>query len=393
MSDTVRSPSYWDVLVIGSGPAGVAAAIAARSANPSASVLLLDRSEFPRDKCCGDAVLHEGISELARHGVPPQDLLQGYVSTRSLRLITGTRRTVMGRLPVELTVIPRKVFDARLLAAARTAGAVWQHRRVRTVLDRGSHVDVDSDLRAGVVIGADGAESIVRRCIHPPKARHLAIALRGYTRCGPADTPVMAFEPGGGLSYAWSFPSSDGAANVGFGHLIRPGRHPDRATLLHGLHRLMPHARPDPASLRAARLPLSSSRQPVADGRILLCGDAAALVNPLSGEGIYYAISSGLAAGHAAATAPVHAATSYRRTLRRRFAVHQTHASVMASLASSGRVLEAGLLAVGANPLLFTDLAALGLAEGRISGRLMRGLLAQLVSSTAQQMPLIARSR
>lgn len=411
VANTVQSPSWWDVIIIGSGPAGSAAAVAARWVNPSARVLLLDRHDFPRDKCCGDAVLDDGITELAQYGVSPARLLHGYQGTRSLRLITPAGRTVIGQLPTPLTVIPRMVFDARLLGAACGAGAVWRRHRVRSVVDRGSHVEVDG-LRAHVVIGADGAESVVRRSIGTASPRRLAVALRGYTpvTSRAMSVPHMAFEPSGGLSYAWSFPASDGSANVGYGHLLRPGEHADRTALLDGLHRLLPQSlgeqslgeqslgeqslgeqslgersrpepsRVEPASLRAARLPLSTSRQPVADGRVLLAGDAAALVNPLSGEGIYYAINSGLAAGRAAAIAPARAAGTYRGWVQRRYGVHQAHAGVMAALTGSGRVLEAGLLAAGSSPALFADLAGLGLSTGRMTGRLALRLAWQVIT-------------
>lgn len=376
-----QTATWWDLIIVGSGPAGSAAAVAARWANPSARVLLLDRRRFPRDKCCGDAVLNDGIVELARHGVSQRALLQGYQPTRSLQLITTTGRRVFGRLPGEMTVIPRAVFDARLLAAAVDSGAVWRQHRVRSVADRGSYVEVDGHLRARVVIGADGAESSVRRCAAATTPRELAVALRGYERADGREprAPEMAFEPRGRLSYAWRFPASTGVANVGYGHLLRPGEHADRAALLDSLHRLLPDVQPDATSLRAARLPLSTSRQSAARGRVLLTGDAAALVNPLSGEGIYYAISSGLAAGRAAATIPARAAAVYGKWLRRRFGVHHAHAGVLAALTSSSRVLEAGLLAAGENPSLFTDLARLGLADGRITGRLAVGLGRQLL--------------
>lgn len=370
----------WDVIIVGSGPAGSAAAIAARHARPGSSVLLLDRSTFPRDKCCGDAVLAAGLRDLAAHGIPAGDLLAGYGPTRQLRLTSPAGTTTTGHLPDEMTILPRRVFDARLLAAARATGATWQRHTVREIRDHGDHVELDRSLRGRVVIGADGAESIVRRAVGGPTRRDLAVALRGYDPHPGDPYPAMVF--GGqrrGLSYAWRFPASRGPANVGYGHILGAGEPANRATLLVTMRHLLPGVRPDPATLRAHRLPLSTSRQPAARGRLLLAGDAAALINPLTGEGIYYAITSGLAAGAAAVTFPHQAADRYRVALRRRFGVATLHTATMAALTGYGAVFEAGIRAA-TTPGVFDDIAALGLAEGHITGRLVRALLIQLVA-------------
>ena len=85
-------------------------------------------------------------------------------------------------------------------------------------------------------------------------------------------------------AYAWSFPLGDGRANVGYGELLT-GRAPTRAAMLDRMRELLPGLDPAPTRLRAHRLPLSPGRPAVADGRVLLAGDALSLINPLSGEG------------------------------------------------------------------------------------------------------------
>ena len=370
--------AVWDVVIVGSGPAGAAAALGALHARPGASVLLLDRNDFPRDKCCGDAVLGRGLRELEAHGVPATTLAAGYRATRLLRVSNTGGTTMVGRLPDDMIIVPRLVFDARLLTAARAAGATWRRHAVRQVRSEADLVELDGAIRARVVIGADGAESVVRRAVGGSARRQVAVALRGYDPTGPSRFPKMVFDHRDGLSYAWCFPPSNGPANIGYGHLLRSGQSANRAALLDATRRLLPGARPDPATLRAHRLPLSTTRQPVAQGRVLLAGDAAALINPLSGEGIYYAIASGLAAG-AAATNPETAADDYRRTLRRRLGVHLQHTSALAALTASKDVLEAGIRAAAANPRVFDDLARVGLADGRITGRLALALVSQLV--------------
>jgi menaquinone-9 beta-reductase len=376
---TVSTARCWDVVIVGSGPAGCAAALAARHADPSSTVLLVDKSVFPRDKPCGDAVLNLALNELSAVGVSADALLHGYRSTSQMRLTTARGVTVFGRLPEEMTVIPRRVFDARLLAAALAAGVTWRRLVVREVCDRGDHVQLNGRLRAHTVIGADGAESVVRRAVHDPVRRDVAVALRGYDAAPGDDYPTMVFEHRHGLAYAWRFPGSNPVANVGYGHLLRPGERASRGALLATMSRLLPGTRPDPASLRAHRLPLSSTRQRVARGRILLAGDAAALVNPLSGEGIYYAIASGIAAGALAVDGSAGTAARYRSQLNRRFGAHRLHVTLLSTLTASDSVLEAGLVAAGRDGSLFEDLAGIGLADGRISFRLLRGLGCQLL--------------
>jgi geranylgeranyl reductase family protein len=369
----------WDVIIVGSGPAGSAAAIGALHANPTAAVLLLDRSDFPRDKCCGDAVLGSALRELAAHGVRIADLVDGYAPVRGMRLTTPGGATVSGRLPDDIVILPRLVFDARLLAAARAAGATWRRHTVRELRSCGDFVEIDRSLRGRIVVGADGSESVVRPGVGGRARRDLAVALRGYDSMLGEPSPSMVFEQRGGLSYAWRFPSTAGPANVGYGRLLRPGERATRAELQASIRMLLPDVRPDPTTMRAHRLPLSTSRQPTASGRVLLAGDAAALVNPLSGEGIYYAIASGLLAGTAAVAATRDPAARYRAALRRRFGAHMQHAAALAALTTYRTVLEAGIRAAGTRPDVFDDLAAVGLAEGRITGRLIGALLLQLL--------------
>src|SRR5205085_6460562 len=98
------------------------------------------------------------------------------------------------------------------------------------------------------------------------------------------------------------FPVGDGRANVGYGEVIRD-RPPSRLELEQRLGSLLPPAL-RPTSMRGHRLPLSTGRPVVAHGNVLLAGDAASLINPLTGEGIYYAVLSGALAGAAAFAEP-----------------------------------------------------------------------------------------
>jgi flavin-dependent dehydrogenase len=241
-------------------------------------------------------------------------------------------------------------------------------------------VEIDGELRARIVIGADGVESVVRRAIFPPKPRRLAVAIRGYQADVDGHPPTMVLDDRKGLAYAWYFPTRTGPANVGYGHLLTDDQPVTRHSLLTRMHQLLPWAELDPSALRAHRLPLSSAWQPAARGRILLVGDAASLVNPISGEGIYYAIASGLAAGAASVTTPQHAATRYTTALRHQFGRHQRHVALLAAMIRSPAVLEAGVRAAKLRQRVFEDIYALGLVDGPLTPQLVAGIIAELAT-------------
>jgi menaquinone-9 beta-reductase len=391
----VTLSQLWDVVVIGSGPAGTAAAIGALAERPDAAVLLLDRSEFPRDKCCGDGVLSHALDLLAARGVDADALVRGYASSRAISIRSAVGGITAERdLPVPLTIVPRYVLDERLLTAARTAGAEWRRHLVRTVRDAGSYVEVDGRIRTRVLIGADGAESVARRAVVARGTpREIAVAIRGYDRAGAdagTDVPRVVLDKGHGLAYAWRFPITSGPANVGYGYRLAPGESTDRRRLLATLERLLPSAEPDPRTLYAHRLPLSTSKQPVARGRILLVGDAASLINPVSGEGIYYAIKSGLEAGRVAVHDPARAAVRYRAALARQFRVHHVHAEIMSRMIRWDAVVDAGLRAAQQNQQAFDDLALLSLGTGVITPSLAARMGAQFIRAARPRAELTA---
>ncbi|MEH1125973.1 geranylgeranyl reductase family protein [Micromonospora sp. CPCC 206061] len=358
--------TVYDVAVVGAGPAGSCAAIAARRAG--ARVLLLDRAEFPRDKACGDGIAAHALDVLAELGVP--DPVNGYAPVPVLRMVGPGGGAVARALPRPAYTVPRKVFDARLLATAVAIGAEVHTHGVRHLEVRDDLVAIDGEFVARAVVGADGAGSVVRRTLGfaPNPPGHLALAIRGYAPARPEVEQLIVTSAAGWPAYAWSFPVGDGSANIGYGELLR-GRPVSRAHLLDRLARLLPDV--DPAAvtgLRAHHLPLSTRRPPPGRGRIVLAGDALSLINPFTGEGIFYAVLSGALAGTASTSGP-EAAIRYADALGRRLGKHLRHSRVAASLASRRWVVDRAIRAADRDQRVFASLVDLGLGDGLLDRR------------------------
>lgn len=374
----------WDLAVVGAGPAGAAAALGALHASPGLRVALLDRAAFPRDKACGDGVAPHVVDLLAEVGVT--GLLDDRVPVRRLRLDRGPLG-VDRDMSRPAWVVPRTVLDARLVQAAQDAGAELVRHRVRSLDLRAQPVALDSGLEAEVVVGADGAHSVVQRTLGV-RPGPMALALRGYapTPAARSGAQVIAFGTSRQPSYAWSFDRGDGLSNVGYGELLGGGGSPPtRALMLERLEELLPGATVGGSDWSGHHLPLATSHWRPPPGRVLLVGDAAGLVNPMTGEGIYYAVASGLAAGRAAAGAldegrPAEAGRRYAVATRPLLARHLRHVALAARLCRSGAVLDAGLRAAARDSLVFDDLVELGLARGHLTTRTVRGLIGGLVA-------------
>ncbi len=362
---------------------------------PSARVVVLDRAERGRDKVCGDGVAPHTLDVLSGLGVTDVVGDHPAVHRLALQLASGDSPpgVVSGSMRRPAHVVPRAELDERLLRAAEEAGAFFHRWRVRELVPLPRGVLVDGRWRARVVIGADGLHSVVRRAagVGEQPRRHTALAIRGYAPVLPglADEQRIVLAPGKGLAYAWSFPLGDGTANVGYGELLHPGgaagarATPTRAGLLAALDELLPGASTGGRSWRAALLPLSSSRPRQSDGAVLLAGDAASLVNPLTGEGIYYAVLSGSLAGDAAARAltdgsdPGH---RYRSRLRQTLGGHLRETAWLAPGMRLPAFVAAALRAAHRSSAVFDDLVELGLGDGRVRAATVGGLARALVT-------------
>ena len=307
----------YDVLVVGAGPAGSATAI--HLARGGARVLLADRARFPRDKPCGGGVTGRALRQAPCDITP---VVERVVHTFELRLHHGRsfRRTSSEPL---ILMTQRRRLDAHLAEQAVAAGASFRDKARVEQIEIGVNgvtatvggVPVSADL----LVGADGANGVVARATGLDAGIVRGVALEGNVPWQLLDhdryasTAVIEFgAPAGG--YGWLFPKGE-HANLGVGGWAEEGPH------LRGyLGRLARAHSVDPAAItdiRGHRLPMRrlGASNPVRD-RVLLVGDAAGLVDPLSGDGMYEAfVSARLAAEAILAADPARYAGTLARTL------------------------------------------------------------------------------
>ncbi len=302
-----------DVVVVGAGPAGTAAAITA--AAHGLRVVCVDKATFPRDKTCGDGLTANALRLLERLGLRwPEFYATGPELVREMVLVGPSGRRVAMPLPtggVHAAVVERRALDAALVALARRHGVdVREGCEIEKVVVHDDGVDVDG-LHASWVIAADGHWSPVRRALEPDAPRDLGEwhAVRQYFD-GVDDRRLWAvFERDLLPGYAWVFPLPDGGANVGFGVLRRGGRSgrelkalwPDLLERPHLRAALGPDARPR-GPVRAWPIPTRYSPARLQHGRVLFVGDAAGVVDPLTGEGIAQALETGMLAAECVAS-------------------------------------------------------------------------------------------
>lgn len=295
-----------DVIVVGAGPAGSSAAIAA--ARAGARVLLVDRAEFPRPKVCGCCLTAAGVEALRAIGA--ETAVSGAAELRSVRVSAGARSLSMRRTGG--VAIGRAEFDARLAEIARGAGVEVRMRTSARMLEPGlvriTDASGETTVRTATVIVADGLAGTSlpddARCAWRISRRsHMglgAVLPPGSVDCGGGEIHLRISRGG----YVGAVHLPDGSIDVAAAVAPKFLRaHRDAASCAEAL--LGSDLR-DAAACHAARWQgtptLTRRRTAVALPGVLIAGDAAGYIEPFTGEGMTWAIETGCAAGTLAAT-------------------------------------------------------------------------------------------
>ncbi len=320
-----------DVLVIGAGPSGAAAAY--WLADAGYDVIVVEKKRFPREKTCGDGLTPRSVRQLADMGL--SEVMAGQHRYEGLRALAYGKELHLAwpdhpQFPSYGYTITRHDLDEIVAANAEKAGAtLWQgaeavaplltgeaapEGRLRQAPVGGALVrDVargtTSEVRAGYVVVADGANSRFGRVLGAArdKSLPLGMAIRGYYRSPRHDEPwieshldLRSKEGSVIPGYGWIFPLGDGRVNVGVGVLSTFDGWKDLNTtkLMEGFVSWAPPSwqlGPETAcgAPTGGRLPMGLSVGPHVGPDYLLVGDAGGSVNPFNGEGIAYGYETG----------------------------------------------------------------------------------------------------
>lgn len=331
-----------DIAIIGAGPAGSAAAITA--AHEGLRVALIDKAQFPRNKTCGDALTPRALGQLAHLDVDITTLDSHWLlpGDQSMVVRAPNGRAVVLSLPVtgewprHIALVPRRDLDAHLVEQAIAAGARYEQAAITELVQNANGVTLHSSdgvvaTARFAVLATGAAVPLLKQSGFLSNTPPTALAARAYVE-GITNLHTQQIElrfdvplPG----YGWVFPTSSTTANIGLGifpkrlPFAKSPQHPKQAfdRFLNGLH-LDGTLSVSPVQGYPIRMDFPST--PAARGRLLVAGEAAGLVNPLTGDGIDFALESGRIAAYTVADALrqetwQRAIDTYQPTLRKHF--------------------------------------------------------------------------
>ncbi|MBL0886866.1 NAD(P)/FAD-dependent oxidoreductase [Myceligenerans indicum] len=410
-SSMVEQPPPLRILVVGAGPAGSVTAIALRRELPGAEVTLIDKAAFPRDKTCGDGMGPGARRILESLGL--SDVFERF-NTPTGVAITGPggasaaiEDSTIAHGDFRGYVVPRVDLDEALKNAAVAAGARFREGVSFKGIEMsgGAVVRLEESGRVSaepydLVVGADGAYSAVRRAlgVDRPAKKHTIIATRAYATVRHPDLVLhdtLRFDFIDELlpAYGWVFPLPDHRANVGIGIPVdllaeRDRKLGDLFDVYVADLRRRGFDISDVGAPATHQLPHAGARQAMTARPYpaVLIGDAAATINTLSGEGIFYAMAAGIElAEHLAAARSaggdaalrgrggLETLRGFERAFTRRFARHHRTCGLGQRLMRSSRWARFTIDSVGQDQSAMATVTSMMFDEGSVGlGHVLR---------------------
>ncbi len=304
-----------DVLIVGGGPAG--SALAYHLARAGIAVIVAEAERFPRDKVCGDGVSPIALGELHAMGITNMPAFKKANEINEVGLFIKKDKAIIKlakpeELPYHARIIPRMELDNLIYEAAKKAGAVYYEQcrvshydsnkeRVVTTYRNGG---AEGRIISKVIVGADGSRSVVARQLKGSKtdAAFQLLGLRAYYEGinGPKNRVDVYFSEENFPGIYWLFPKGTKGANVGMAMIYQT--YPRKPAQVKQLFEN--HLRNNPDLLERVGkgnimgkiegwpITFYDAKSPVIANRLMLVGEAAGLINPLSGDGIQYSLLS-----------------------------------------------------------------------------------------------------
>ncbi len=318
----MNNKEIFDVLIVGAGPSGSNTAISYKNLNPDLKVGIMDKAVFPRDKSCGDAIGPGVINALKRFN--NEHILDDEPEVISTSLFGPDNIGIQNYIPKVknkddsvVYVIPRYELDNRIFNIAKdldvTSLEDTRYINYENIEDeKVLKVEIETSSKekkfifTKLLVGADGANSRVRKSLNLKQNSdlHKAIAIRAYINSPnyleifKERTLMFEINVSALKGYAWAFPSKDDLINIGIGMPLNLFKKDDMdinkmldsfITTLESKGVVVNNLRME----KSYMLPFASSRPKLSHDKIALVGDAGSMINPMSGEGIFYGMEAG----------------------------------------------------------------------------------------------------